>query len=99
MLAAAWKLPPTLVNAIALHHRANLNELKEFSPRDLNLIGIVFAANQLAKLVGCPADDPEIDLPAGGLLPRLGLPDSYAEILKLVQPEVASELRGLGARS
>ncbi|MGD0089027.1 MAG: HDOD domain-containing protein [Planctomycetota bacterium] len=88
MLAEEWKLPATLAKAVELHHQPVSSTLADYPANIRELACIVFVANQLTKFVKWPGHDMEIDLPAPGLLASMKLPETYEEILKLVEPEV-----------
>jgi putative nucleotidyltransferase with HDIG domain len=92
LLAERWKLPPPLINAIALHHHPAVESLQAYPPRERDLTAVVFVANQLAKYANCPGDDIEVDIASAELFGILGLPPSFEECYARIFPEVESKL-------
>jgi len=92
LLAEHWELPPTLVNAIEMHHLQTIAHETDYSENARTLVAIVFVANQLTKYVRCGGDDDEVDLPSPDILALLNLPDTYVDMLEELEPKVRGTL-------
>lgn len=81
VLAAQWKLPSELVDAIRLHHCACGPSLAGMSPELRRATQIVHIANQLVKYSCVYCADMEIDIISQELLIGLGLPPQLEDLL------------------
>ena len=87
-LAAQWKLPTDLTEAIRLHHILDERAVSQMSPGLRRATQLVHVANQLAKYAHVYCADMEIDIVPHRLLRELGLPEVLEELL-------TDELRGV----
>ena len=80
-LAARWKLPDDLADAIRLHHLPAGETLDNLPPDLRRAVVVVHVANQLVKYEHVYCEDMEIDLIPAGLLTLLDLPTTFEELL------------------
>jgi putative nucleotidyltransferase with HDIG domain len=80
-LAAKWKLPSDLIQAIRWHHRASEAFLPTDPPALRKALHIVQIANQLAKYCHCYADRVDIDVIPDEVFDLLGLERSMPKLL------------------
>jgi putative nucleotidyltransferase with HDIG domain len=80
-LAARWKLPEELAEAIRLHHLPAGEMLEAVSPPMRRALVVVHIANQLVKYRNVYCEDMEIDVVTPELLAVLNLPPTLEELL------------------
>ena len=80
-LAARWKLPDELADAIRLHHLPAGETLDSVSPPMRRALVLVHVSNQLVKYSHVYCEDMEIDVVPPELLAVLGLPPTLEELL------------------
>jgi putative nucleotidyltransferase with HDIG domain len=80
-LAARWKLPEELAEAIRLHHLPAGETLEAVSPPMRRALVVVHIANQLVKYRHVYCEDMEIDVVTPELLAVLNLPPTLEELL------------------
>jgi putative nucleotidyltransferase with HDIG domain len=80
-LAAQWKLPQELVDAIRLHHLPPDHGADQMPPHLLRATRVVHVANQLAKYAHVYCADMEIDIVSPQMLEELGLPTDLEALL------------------
>jgi putative nucleotidyltransferase with HDIG domain len=91
-LAAQWKLPQELAEAIRLHHLPGGDaSLASMSPQLSRATKIVHVANQLAKYSHVYCADMEIDILHEEFLSELGLPPQLEDLL--ARPDVKDAIR------
>jgi putative nucleotidyltransferase with HDIG domain len=81
-LAAQWKLPAELIEAIRLHHFPEDSAAPAISPELRRATQVVHVANQLAKYAHVYCADMEIDIIPEAVLLELGLPTDVEQLLK-----------------
>ena len=89
-LAAQWKLPPELTDAIRLHHLPDEHAVGRLAPGLRRATQLVHVANQLAKYAHVYCADMEIDIVPEALLLDLGLP---ADLEALLTDELRAVIR------
>jgi putative nucleotidyltransferase with HDIG domain len=80
-LAARWKLPDELADAIRLHHLPAGDTLDNLPPDLRRAVVVVHVANQLVKYEHVYCEDMEIDIVPAALLALLDLPTTFEELL------------------
>jgi putative nucleotidyltransferase with HDIG domain len=80
-LAARWKLPDDLADAIRLHHLPAGQTLDSLPPDLRRAVVVVHVANQLVKYEHVYCEDMEIDIVPPALLTLLDLPTTFEELL------------------
>jgi putative nucleotidyltransferase with HDIG domain len=80
-LAAQWRLPQELVDAIRLHHLPQDTTIAAMSPDLRRAVQIVHVANQLTKYLHVYCADMEIDIVPEHILVGLGLPRQLEDLL------------------
>ena len=89
-LAAQWRLPQELVDAIRLHHLPSDPTVLAMSPEVRRAVQTVHVANQLAKYSHVYCADMEIDIVPESILTGLGLPGQLEDLLT---PELSEVVR------